>query len=813
MSQWKTLNSEQQASRLREQDLLEEGMLQGGIIRYWRDYDRAPDEGIPEQQLLDKAVLHLAPVYQEWIDNVCQRQRSPEWIYPLMALGAAKMADLTLRTVLKCWLSPQFFQEGVHSTPPVAQKVATAIANDALAIINYQNAKENFKEDWMRQSKFVKNWTPQRCNAFSKKMGEVINMTLKQKQDFGHHMIRIAEMSDIIHTRVAVVKSGKGWKNSRRLYVELDSKILVELHKRHRILQTVSMLYRPMICPPVPHKRERSGGYLNQWIRKEMVQRYSSNYANPDEQRDQKFSEPSDLVIEGINGMMRTEWAINSPVLNIMETLFKNGSTLANLPMYDFEEFMHSSEYPTDGTKEEQAIWCQNREDLWGRWYKQEQSRGRMLVRLALAKQMAEYRFFYMPYTLDFRGRAYSTCELLSCQGSDFDKGLIMFANPMEQTKEGLYWLKVHLANLFDQDKYSFDKRVKWVDDNWKMIQKISEDPYNNLQWVDDATKKNKSFQRLAAILDITRTDGLTQLPVQMDGACNGSQHWAAIMGDSEIALLTNVAPADTPQDLYQHVANQVTDICKSGSDNDWYNTFLEHWDNEIDRKVTKRPTMCDAYGLTFYGIQKYIKIEGHVDWLPPETRGAGIVELSRAIQSGLNNTLTEPNKGKEYLKKICNVVSSLNQSVTYTVPSGFKVVHYYNKIKKRRSLASLFNHKELTFTSFSNEVDRKSAEQGIPPNFIHSLDASHMFCTIYRMILEGIDSFSMIHDSFGCHAPNIGVMRKLIKEEFYEMHRSNLLEEFRDSVQEQLGIELPAVPLRGSFDLSGVLESDYFFA
>ena len=436
-----------------------------------------------------------------------------------------------------------------------------------------------------------------------------------------------------------------------------------------------------------------------------------------------------------------------------------------------------------------------------------------MLVRLALAKQMSEYRFFYMPYTLDFRGRAYSTCELLSCQGSDFDKGLIMFANPMEQTKEGRYWLKVHLANLFDQDKYSFDKRVQWVDDNWKMIQKISEDPYNNLEWVDDATKKNKSFQRLAAIIDITRTDGLTQIPIQMDGACNGSQHWAAIMGDTTIASLTNVAPAETPQDLYQYVADQVTDLCKSSPENDWYNTFLEHWDNEIDRKVTKRPTMCDAYGLTFYGIQKYIKLEGHVDWLPLETRGAGIVELSRAIQTGLNNTLTEPNKGKEYLKKICNVVSSLNQSVTYTVPSGFKVVHYYNKVKKRRSLASLFNHKELTFTSFSNEVDRKSAEQGIPPNFIHSLDASHMFCTIYRMILEGIDSFSMIHDSFGCHAPNVGTMRKLIKEEFYEMHRSNLLEEFRSDVQEQLGIELPDVPLRGSFDLSGVLESDYFFA
>tara|TARA_R110000824_G_scaffold152182_1_gene323357 strand:- start:2340 stop:4781 length:2442 start_codon:yes stop_codon:yes gene_type:complete len=813
MESWRGLTIDQQAERLREQDTLEHGMLEGGIIRYWREYNRAPDEGIPEQQLLDAAVLHLAPLYQSWIDKVCEGKRSPEWIYPLLTIGAAKMADLTLRTVLRCWLSPEFYQEGQVSTPPLAQKVSTMIANDALAIINYLSAKDDFKEDWTRQSKFIKNWTPQRCSAFAKKMGKVSHMTLKQKQDFGHHMLRIAEQSDVIHTRVAIVKNRKSWKNTKRLYVEIQADILRELNQRHSLLQTMAVLYRPMICPPVDHTVERSGGYINKWIRKEMVQRYNSNYDDPDLKMDQKFSEPGQVVIDGLNVLMKTEWTVNSKVLEVMENLFKNNNRIGNLPTYDFEEYVHSSDYPKDGTKEEQAIWCQAREELWGMWYKQEQSRGRMLVRLALAKQMREYRFFYMPYTLDFRGRAYTTCELLSCQGSDFDKGLVMFANPVEQTTDGLYWLKVHLANLFDQDKLSFDDRVQWVDDNWDMILNIAQDPYDNLQWIDDSVKKNKSFQRLAAIYDITRKDGLTQVAVQMDGACNGSQHWSAIMGDEVTAELTNVKPSKVPKDLYQYIADRVTDVCEGDEDNEWYQIFLDHWDHSIDRKVTKRPTMCDAYGLTFYGIQKYIKIEGHVDWLPVDKKGAGIVELARAIQIGLDTTLVEPNKGKEYLKEICNIVSNVNQSVVYTTPSGFKVVHHYNKIKKRRSLASLFNHKELTFTSFTDDVNRKAAEQGIPPNFIHSLDASHMFCTIYRMILLGITSYSMIHDSYGCPAPQVSAMRQLIKEEFYEMHRSNLLEEFRRDIEEQLGVELPAVPMRGALDLSCVLESDYFFA
>jgi DNA-directed RNA polymerase len=69
-------------------------------------------------------------------------------------------------------------------------------------------------------------------------------------------------------------------------------------------------------------------------------------------------------------------------------------------------------------------------------------------------------KFFYHIYTCDFRGRANAACDLLSPQSSDFDRGLIQFAQPRKQTSIGLYWLKVHVANLFDQDKITFDQRA-----------------------------------------------------------------------------------------------------------------------------------------------------------------------------------------------------------------------------------------------------------------------------------------------------------------------------------------------------------------
>tara|TARA_R110000824_G_scaffold238661_2_gene427405 strand:- start:1 stop:669 length:669 start_codon:yes stop_codon:yes gene_type:complete len=222
---------------------------------------------------------------------------------------------------------------------------------------------------------------------------------------------------------------------------------------------------------------------------------------------------------------------------------------------------------------------------------------------------------------------------------------------------------------------------------------------------------------------------------------------------------------------------------------------------------------MCDAYGLTFYGIQKYIKIEGHLDWIPKEKLGGAIVELARAIKASLDNSLTEPNKAKAYLKQVASKANELNKHLCWTTPSGFKVVHYYNQVQTRRSLAKLFNNKELTFFVRTSDVDKRGALQAISPNYVHSLDAAHMFLTIARMHLTGIEDYCMIHDSYGCHPNQVDDMLVCIKEEFLKIHSENQLEKFKAEIENQLGVQLPPIPERGDLDLSGVLESQYFFA
>ena len=112
-----------------------------------------------------------------------------------------------------------------------------------------------------------------------------------------------------------------------------------------------------------------------------------------------------------------------------------------------------------------------------------------------------------------------------------------------------------------------------------------------------------------------------------------------------------------------------------------------------------------------------------------------------------------------------------------------------------------------------SKDVDVRAVRQAIAPNYIHSLDAAHMFLTIYRLIALGFTHLSMIHDSYGCYAPLIGQMLTIIREEFIEMHSENLLEKFQGEIQNQLGKVLPDPPARGTLDINLVRTSEYFFS
>ena len=56
---WDNETDDEQLNRRNGQICYEQEMLEYGRHKYWADYERAPDEGIPEQTLIDSSVREL----------------------------------------------------------------------------------------------------------------------------------------------------------------------------------------------------------------------------------------------------------------------------------------------------------------------------------------------------------------------------------------------------------------------------------------------------------------------------------------------------------------------------------------------------------------------------------------------------------------------------------------------------------------------------------------------------------------------------------------------------------------------------------
>jgi DNA-directed RNA polymerase, mitochondrial len=129
------------------------------------------------------------------------------------------------------------------------------------------------------------------------------------------------------------------------------------------------------------------------------------------------------------------------------------------------------------------------------------------------------------------------------------------------------------------------------------------------------------------------------------------------------------------------------------------------------------------------------------------------------------------------------------------------------------------------------------------PPNYVHSLDATHMMMTATECHARGL-AFAGVHDSFWTHAADVDICRDVIREQFVELYKAPLLERLKVHLEESAAIppddarhtvevskvgqeaheqisgdpddedavEIAPVPTPGNFDLEEVKRSTYFF-
>lgn len=451
---------------------------------------------------------------------------------------------------------------------------------------------------------------------------------------------------------------------------------------------------------------------------------------------------------------------------------------------------------------------------------------------------------FYFSYKIDFRGRVYpQTNSSFWHMGPDHVRSLFMFWYGKPLGKNGLYWLKIHIATLFGLTKLRHEDRIKFVDDNWENIVQSVQNPLdlqkiktNSLWW----TKADKPFQMLAACFDLVSAVNsgnpesyISRICVAQDGTCNGLQHYSALGRDVQGAVEVNVIPQHRidskttpentyPRDIYGKVKEIVDDLIEkdtklTGNDKTVQETkvLAEEIFGKVTRKVVKRPVMTSVYGVTKYGIVQQVLEELKKNPVLNEHNlnsysryiGDKITEAysqlffnAQKIQSWLeecadricesirwdnfeNNDFKSSNHSsnhksgfnKDFLKKFLT-------SVIWTTPLGLPVVQPY------RQPSSLLVRTGIQTLSIVNPFEVSSVKKmkqvnGIAPNFIHSLDSTHMLMTAQAMSgsrdksQNQIKSFAAVHDSFWTHAADVDEMNNVIREKFVDLHSEDLIQ------------------------------------
>ena len=153
--------------------------------------------------------------------------------------------------------------------------------------------------------------------------------------------------------------------------------------------------------------------------------------------------------------------------------------------------------------------------------------------------------------------------------------------------------------------------------------------------------------------------------------------------------------------------------------------------------------------------------------------------------------------------------VTGLGEPVSWIAPLGLPVVQPYKESRLREVRTSL-QKVYLVEESAEEKIHRQKQLTAFPPNFVHSLDSSHMLMTAIACDDAGI-TFTAVHDSYWTHAGDVVQMNELLREEFIVLHQKNLLGDLLSELRSrypQARDQFTEVPPTGQLNLNEVRKS-----
>ena len=480
---------------------------------------------------------------------------------------------------------------------------------------------------------------------------------------------------------------------------------------------------------------------------------------------------------------------------------------------------------------------------------------------LEIAASVDGRRFWeYMFY--DSRGRLYSSAVYLTHAGSKLSKSLFLYDKKVALGSEGYFWLFVHAANCWGEDKLSIDGRHDFAEGQWSEWSKWAKDPVNNKGWQE----ADSPFEFLAAINEINKShewaggpyEFPSSLPVAWDASCSGLQVLSALARDEESGALCNLTDSEVRGDYYKMIADHVWKDCDYTKDDEkvykkitremkrhdrkvqvafrsedgtkirealknqsqyvsenkdaLYSSAKVFWGRpemaKLKRKICKRP--CMTY---FYSCGERTMAKAMMKDHGSEKEFVGLTFhycfwLAKKIYAACQDLMNAPTQLMELFVELGLEAYKNGKDFEIDAPlTNFKLIQNYRKdITKKIQVPykGVLINPRVTVGK-AEKIDKSKVMSATSPNVVHMLDSQ----IVAGIILNAKDKYvvSCIHDSFSTHAGNAGELFHDCREVFIDLFKRDVLTEMLDSLGKSNSIKY------GNLDINQLHDNEHNFS
>lgn len=795
---------------IQEQIKLEEKMSARGVERYYASTTEAESAERGSNttyaaRLIPEYFLPLVQEIQEWLTS---KSRGYMAKYKVLVQGVApeQAAFFTLRCLFDSLMAERRIQS-------LAGSIGKRIEDEQRFSV--------FAEQMPDYVKYVKDyWESVHTVSYDHKANSMVALmrrydikwnswTQLERIHVGLALIRcLSNCSNIISVKTEYVNKKK------QVVVRPTPECLEWIFHHTERMSTLHPDLLPCVITPDEWTSLASGGYYTPQVRDRTPLVKTRHKAH----RDVINTADIRSVMECANSLQETSWRVNRMVLSVAQEVWRRNMGIG-MPLT--EPFKPS---PCPVQTHDKTLMTDEEKDILREWkaeaaamYSAERERvGKCLQTsriLRTSVEMSAYSEMFYTIQCDFRGRMYCTCNGMSPQGPDLGKALVEFQDGKHIcTDDAEAWFLIHGANTYGFDKLPFRDRVSAILGMEKEIVQVAADPMRTTSIWGNADSPYRFLAWCAEFAQLQKRGSafLNHVPITVDGTCNGLQHFSALLRDEIGGAATNLTQQYAPSDIYTTVADKVIQKLQTHPD-----PIAKQWLHyKVTRDITKKPVMTLPYGSTLQNCihSIYHSIISSDKSIFSESQFKASLFLAPIVWEAIGETVVAARDAMGWLKAVARELCKHRLPMQWTAPSGFPVYHAMYKVDVARIRTCIDTEYSLSIGTFTDELAMHKQVNGASPNFVHSLDASHLVKTVNASKAAGVTHFSCVHDSFGTHASDTAVLVQTLKEQFVQMYeQNNPLQQLLENVPDYCNI--PDIPEYGNLNIQDVLKSDYFFS